>query len=414
MLRASTILTALLLIGCAAPQSEAPDLKPISVPMGRETKSIALQRIVINTDSKESYINVGQGLFCQPFATQKMGGREEIREGELAEAFQTELKRHNYDILGDPDVLFDDRSERDAEYYVGGLITKLEAETCLGTILGAYGSTGSTGSAYLEVQWQIYDPLNRKTVLTIQSAGSTDDAEDSVDAIVLAFTQATRNLLSNNRFFTLMTQSQRPRPAFNNTKMSLTGLRYDGSAAFSAAAVQPGAVTVRAGRGHGSGFFIDPSGFLLTNDHVVGTANTVKVILFSERELLCHVLRVNTPRDVALVKCAPEEFTALSIASKEPAIGTDILVYGTPLDEDLQGTLSKGIVSAYRSERDQRYIQSDVSVHPGNSGGPMLDARGNVVGITSRRHSRTRSEDKGLNLFIPIREALEALDVEGP
>ena len=99
----------------------------------------------------------------------------------------------------------------------------------------------------------------------------------------------------------------------------------------------------------------------------------------------------------------------LPLRPAEAPVGSPVFVIGSPLGEQNESTVSAGIVSAYRTEGELRYIQSDVNVMGGNSGGPMFDEQGNVIAITV---AGLFGEGSGLNLFIPIAEALRALNIE--
>jgi S1-C subfamily serine protease len=177
-------------------------------------------------------------------------------------------------------------------------------------------------------------------------------------------------------------------------------------------AVRASVVTVRSVAGHGSGFFIDSAGHILTNAHVVADSDRVKVILESGQQLDGTVIAADARRDVAVVKVAPAGLPGLPLQAARPEIGAEVYAVGSPLLEELSGTVSKGIVSAYRSFDGLDYIQSDVTTVEGSSGGPLLDDRGNVVGITVSGFTEAEAP-VGVNLFIPIGEALRALGI-GP
>lgn len=181
--------------------------------------------------------------------------------------------------------------------------------------------------------------------------------------------------------------------------------------------VQHQAVLVAAGASHGSGFFVDPDGLLLTNAHVVGNADRVRVVLQDGVPLVGTVERVHRKRDVALVRVPRGRYPALPLRLDPPPVSEAVLAVGAPLSERMQGTVTRGIVSSHRKDRLTGYplLQADVTVHPGNSGGPLLDANGNVVGITVSGLSSAEGLNTGLNFFIPIADALARLNlrVEG-
>ncbi|MDG1437988.1 MAG: trypsin-like peptidase domain-containing protein, partial [Emcibacteraceae bacterium] len=149
------------------------------------------------------------------------------------------------------------------------------------------------------------------------------------------------------------------------------------------------------------------NGHILTNQHVVGTNKTVIVAFENGLELEAEVIRSAEKRDVALVKVPISKSIPLAIKMQEPDIGTSVYAIGSPLDTDLSGTVSQGIISALRMRDDQEYIQSDAQINGGNSGGPMVDENGNVVAISVSG----RVDGEGINFFIPIKFALEALSI---
>jgi S1-C subfamily serine protease len=100
----------------------------------------------------------------------------------------------------------------------------------------------------------------------------------------------------------------------------------------------------------------------------------------------------------------------LPVRGVRPAVGDEVYAVGSPMFEELSGTVSKGIISALRSFDGLEYIQSDVATVGGSSGGPLLDERGNAIGVTVSGFTEGEAPT-GLNLFIPIADALRALGV---
>jgi AAA+ superfamily predicted ATPase len=176
-------------------------------------------------------------------------------------------------------------------------------------------------------------------------------------------------------------------------------------------ALQAAVVTIKLDDGHGSGFFISREGYLLTNHHVVKDNKFVIVKLTSGRQLPGEVLRSNKARDIALVKVNESNMTALPLMLDSPEVASEVYAVGTPRDERYSTTITKGIISAYRTENDLTVIQSDVATHPGSSGGPMVDRFGNVVGA-SVSGIATSGIGTSFNFFIPIADALKFLAVE--
>lgn len=180
---------------------------------------------------------------------------------------------------------------------------------------------------------------------------------------------------------------------------------FEGRANFRA--IKKSVFTIRSTAGLGSGFFVAPGGWALTNQHVVGNDEYFEITINEGGELVTRdgkcVYSSQTP-DIALVKIDMDA-EPLRLNFGIPQEGDPIRVIGTPLDEDKEGTVTSGIVSAIReTEAHGTLIQSDASVHPGNSGGPMIDEYGNVIGITVLGY-----QGGGINYFIPIKEAMAGI-----
>jgi SpoVK/Ycf46/Vps4 family AAA+-type ATPase len=177
-------------------------------------------------------------------------------------------------------------------------------------------------------------------------------------------------------------------------------------------ALQAAVITVKLDDGSwGSGFFISRDGYLLTNHHVVKDEKFVTVKLTTGRQLPGEVLRSNKTRDIALVKVNESNMTALPLLLEAPEVASEVYAVGTPKDERFSTTITKGIISAYRTENDLTFVQSDVATHPGSSGGPMVDRFGNVV-AASVAGLAISGVGTSINHFIPIADALKFLAIE--
>jgi serine protease Do len=158
-------------------------------------------------------------------------------------------------------------------------------------------------------------------------------------------------------------------------------------------------------RGIGSGFIISPDGYLLTNQHVVEGADEITVTLQDKREFKGKLVGADTRTDVALVKIEGTDLPTLKIG--DPAklrVGEWVIAIGSPFN--LQNTVTAGIVSAKSRDTGELlpFIQTDAAVNPGNSGGPLINVHGEVVGINSQIFT-TSGSYAGISFAIPIDEA---------
>lgn len=176
-------------------------------------------------------------------------------------------------------------------------------------------------------------------------------------------------------------------------------------------ALVKGVVTVEMKDGHGSGFLITNDGYIITNAHVVGNDAMVRIRFEQGFTLDGQVVKVNRDFDVALVKVAGNDLPALAIGDDESMqLGEELFAIGTPLDEKLGQSVSRGIMSGKREIDGRKYIQTDVSINPGNSGGPLIDSDGKVVGIATMKVKATGVE--GIGFGVPISSALRMLNIE--
>jgi len=165
-----------------------------------------------------------------------------------------------------------------------------------------------------------------------------------------------------------------------------------------------------ADRGVGSGFIIESNGLILTNAHVVEGATTIYVTLTDKREFKAKLLGLDKRTDVAVVKIEARDLPKLPLGdSSKVRVGEWVLAIGSPFG--LENTVTAGIVSAKSRDTGDYlpFIQTDVAVNPGNSGGPLLNTAGQAIGINSQIFSRSGGY-MGISFAIPIDEAMRVAD----
>lgn len=165
-------------------------------------------------------------------------------------------------------------------------------------------------------------------------------------------------------------------------------------------------------RSLGSGFFISNDGYVLTNSHVVESAEEIIVRSSDRREFVAKLVGTDKRSDIALLKVEAEGLPAVRIGSgKDLAVGEWVLAIGSPFG--FESSATAGIVSAkgrsLPSENYVPFIQTDVAINPGNSGGPLFDLDGQVVGVNSQIYSRTGGF-MGLSFAIPIEVAMDVVE----
>jgi S1-C subfamily serine protease len=163
-------------------------------------------------------------------------------------------------------------------------------------------------------------------------------------------------------------------------------------------------------QGQGSGFILDKQGHILTNNHVIDNAQRVEVTLSDKHKYKATVVGVDKNHDLALLLInAPNLQPATLSESNGLIVGQKVYAIGNPFG--LSGTMTRGIISAIRSIRGpmgnpiEDAIQTDAAVNPGNSGGPLLNSRGEVIGITTLIASNGAEQSSGIGFAIPVNTA---------
>ncbi len=162
-----------------------------------------------------------------------------------------------------------------------------------------------------------------------------------------------------------------------------------------------GTVTVKVGEGHGSGFKVSTDGYIITNFHVVANSKEdITVVTKDNKEYKAQLIRQSENLDLALLKVDATFASHFTLpAKKNYKTGDDIFIIGTPTTVELGQTLNKGIISGDRENEGVKLIQTDAGINGGNSGGPMINKQGELIGVINAKLSGIGIE--GLGFAIP-------------
>jgi len=315
--------------------------------------------------------------------------------------------------------LFEEQNTTRAEISVGAAVTDLKVNGCFGAVLIV---KLAEVEATITIDWQVFDPLQKKLLYRTTNTGYAKlQPNEYNDTIVVegtraAFRAAAKNILADPNFVAALRD---PRAAaapiaqgpatvsgfqIANVPLSTTDFRQQVSN------LRQQVVTVITPGGTGSGFYI-ADGLLLTNQHVIAGYSDVKIRFFGGHEVPGFVISSNAKRDVALVKTDSQSVRGLPLRLERPPETSPVYVIGSPRGQEREGTITAGIVSAFRDTDEGPLIQSDVAITFGNSGGPMFDDKGNVAGISVSIYA-PEGVQMGLNYFIPIADALKTLNID--
>ena len=336
---------------------------------------------------------------------------------EFGKIFFEIMNKAGHRVVGDPERLFGSKDEViAAEFLIGGRISDMKANYCRnhhwwdGRPLDQF-----KGETCLQIDWEVFSTLKRKVIYKTKTPGFGKTIQFKREGLTLslqdAFADAVVRFSMDDGLMRAIEPGggQQLKPQFDKLELAGASL-FKTQLNDNREKILNSVVTVQLGTGHGSGFMISSDGYLLTNAHVVGDGKRVPVLFSNGVRVNGMVIRTSKQRDVALVKVPVQSRYVLPINREHKLkLFDQVFVIGTPGDVRLESTVTRGIVSAFRKDRDgNKYIQSDASISGGNSGGPMIDGRGNVVGIAVASYVF----GTGLNLFIPIESALKSLNIE--
>lgn len=387
------------------------------LPAGAQTRPVAFTKMMIRMPQGQPYMTVEVGAFCLPQAP-KVWTTAAVNSKPNAthlEEFNTELAAAGFKtVAADPSNLFDDSKAGSlADFEVGAVVTDLKEEFCEQAHLWK-GGVGIKGVVRMDVEWQVYSRLESRVVAKINTAGGAEeDKPVDGEATLLvneALDQNIKALLSSKEFVAAVsgTSSSVPQAGPVNSKfplLSVAGGREPLAVPDSVGSV----VAIFTPEGFGSGWIVG-DGYLLTDRHVAGEGAKVKIRWSDGLETAGEVVRSDMRRDVSLIQTDTRGRPALAVRTAAIQPGDTVFAIGTPLSPELQNTVTRGVVSAIRTIDGLMFVQSDVTVNHGNSGGPLLDEKGRVVGLAVLA-LQPNGAPTGVNLFIPIRDALDFLSL---
>jgi len=342
-----------------------------------------------------------------------------VKQVDFGKPFDEVFRINGYAVAADKTFALQESASNDLS--LAAVVTDIRLSHC-GSRSAPDLRSFTQNSTYLKIDWTVFDNLARRVVFKTTTEGLDDSFKKSprfngaAISASLAFRQATENLLAEREFVDLLLASPTLDVGYMDDGVGIKDLEivYGNSKAkfiSKTGEIEKASVTIRTAGGHGSGFVISAPGYVLTNHHVVARNREV-IVIMGGKEQRAVVVRSNPGRDVALLKLE-QRFDAepMHIEAYDVILGEEIYVVGTPLDERLNFSISRGIISARRVLDERSYYQTDAAVNPGNSGGPVFNAAGNVIGITVAGLFTKDGGSRNINYVIPIVDALAALNI---
>lgn len=407
------LVLALALAGpCAAAETIQVDVPaPATVPAleaGARAAPVSFTRMAANLADGQGFADVRRSYFCA-YTTDVLRWRSNMNQfsdPDFERIFRQEFAKAGLKVSGEQTNLFEADSKA-ADLQIGALVTDVKARLC------ATAYIGWTASSVMDIEWQVYSVSAGHVVAKIPTRGGVQDVKNSDSGEVLvklfqqSFAENVRQLEANPQFRQIVLG---PPLANSPTPASAGPLKVafrTASQPITIKEASSGAVVIFAGGGMGSGVLISADGYILTNHHVAGESGRVRIRWSDGSETVGQVLSGNKRRDVALIKVDAPRGRPLAIRRAPVDLGETVFAIGTPLSDEFQNTVTRGIVSATRMLDGQTFIQSDAGMTHGNSGGPLVDEKGAVVGLADLTNDNSKGST--INFFIPINDALKVL-----
>jgi S1-C subfamily serine protease len=281
---------------------------------------------------------------------------------------------------------------------------------------------GEVGRSELRIEWQVLDRNSGNVVLTSTTSGIANSRNRTIfgtDNQIDAFEDALWKFLRAGDFTDLLRNAGPDTGggfAAADGSVAPTRVARTKNPAFKSISemikhADKACVTIITDDGHGSGVIIDPEGFALSAYHVVEGSKRIEAQFSDGLRQEARVLVHDMANDLVLLDITGSGFRALPLGKDEDnTMGDEVITIGTPADVQLGQSVSKGILSGKRRIEEKVYLQTDVAVSPGNSGGPLLNATGEVIGIIQGKLVGKGLE--GLGFAAPIERVMELMRIQ--
>jgi S1-C subfamily serine protease len=330
----------------------------------------------------------------------RLDGSDEIG---IAADFHVRLIEHmrarGFDAVGAENLVFGKDESGRAKYVVGGTVKEVACMT-----------KGLRVRCRVGVEWQLLDVARDEVVYSVMTRATKEVPGDQKDRMAGGLLDAAMDrLLDRPRFRErLVAQGDSDQATIAFEDAAIPRCAQGNRVAADANDLLGRVVVVKTHSGFGSGFFISPEGLVMTAAHVVED-NRLTLRLHDGTEVTAVPVRVAKREDVALLRTEPplKDRRCLPLRTDAALAGTEVYAVGAPASLALAFSLTRGIVSGYPMLEEHRRLQTDASVNPGNSGGPIVDGGGAALGVVSFKLVSAKLQ--GLAFAVPVSEALRAL-----
>jgi len=333
-------------------------------------------------------------------------GGAKFNNAALTEEVNNILKKSNY--IDTTNTIYQSNTNT---LWISAKVVKGEFNNITTNAVANLGYSSPILKVKLEIEWEIFDLYNqskfKKTLISESGEFSKDfyDRKSHDKCTNDAIAQSFFTFMNTNEVKALIEQQET-----KELKLDILTLARPASVTSLEQAMEA-TVTIKTKDGHGSGCFVTNDGYIVTNFHVVANSDKLTVITKDNKEHQASLVRKNEYSDLALLKIDTNNQYAFTLPnSKNYNVGDDIFAIGTPRTIELGQSLSKGIISGFRSNDKMTMIQTDASVNGGNSGGALVSKSGEFIGVVNAKLFGIGIE--GLGFSIPAETVLTDLSIK--
>ncbi len=410
-----TVIVSALAMSCVSaggPVEPAVPARPTPIPIGDSGSDPMVFQSVLFRISSGTVL--GEARMRNRVIDELRWSRPSKKSTEFNVAITDAFRGLGYDMRDSADALFAGDPTVKVRYEMAAILHNVELDFEYEYDRRSYRTGDGYGTANVEVEVLLRDVTRGEVIYQRRFEGFGEDRGREPNPTAHAIVDAILRTTSDGDFVAQIAAGSigSGDAAEEDKSTSVALCRPDSSRALPGAmnSVLDSVVEIRAGNSIGTGVLISPEGWVLTAQHVISGAPEVWVRLGNGIQLPATVTRGDYQADVALLKLDGREFpcTAPRRDSGELEIGSELFVINAALDEG-KPTVARGIVAGYPNSLERKLLQTDASLNPGSSGGPIFTSDGSVSAIVISKIVGIGFEGQGFG--IPVYDALQSLSI---